>query len=114
MASRTIQRKEQVIRGTGNVFADLRFQDAVERQARLRLAHALNQVLEERQLSQADAAKVLGVTQPKVSALRHYKLAGFSVERLMNLLTALDQDVQIVIRRKPHSRRAARISVVAA
>ena len=65
-------------------------------------------------VAQADAAKVLGVTQPKVSALRHYKLAGFSVERLMNLLTALDQDVEIVIRRKPRSRKAARISVVAA
>ena len=77
-------------------------------------AYALNQVLEARKLSQADAAKVLGVTQPKVSALRHYKLAGFSVERLMNLLTALDQDVEIVIRRKPRSRKAARISVVAA
>ena len=58
-------------------------------------------MLEERKLSQADAAKVLGVTQPKVSALRHYKLAGFSVERLMNLLTALDQDVEIVIRESP-------------
>ena len=78
------------------------------------LAYALNQVLEARKLSQADAAKVLGVTQPKVSALRHYKLAGFSVERLMNLLTALDQDVEIVIRKKPRSRKAARISVVAA
>ena len=54
------------------------------------------------------------VCQPKVSALRRYKLAGFSVERLMNLLTALDQDVEIVIRRKPWSRKAARISVVAA
>ena len=62
----------------------------------------------------ANAAKMLGVTQPKVSALRHYKLAGFSVERLMNLLTALDHDVEIVIRRKPRSRKAARISVVAA
>ena len=58
-------------------------------------------------LSQADAAKVLGVTQPKVSALRHYKLAGFSVERLMNLLTALDQDVEIVIRPEPRLRKAA-------
>lgn len=76
--------------------------------------HALNQVLEARKLSQADAAKVLGITQPKVSALRHYKLAGFSVERLMNLLTALDQDVEIVIRRKPRSRKAGRIRVVAA
>jgi predicted XRE-type DNA-binding protein len=71
-------------------------------------------VLEERKLSQADAAKVLRVTQPKISALRHYKLVGFSVERLMNLLTALDQDVEIVIRRKSRSRKTGRISVVAA
>ena len=71
-------------------------------------------MLDRRKLSQAEAAKVLGVTQPKVSALRNYKLAGFSVERLMNLLTALDQDVEIVIRKKPRSRKVARISVVAA
>ena len=108
------ERRKRVTRGSGNVFADLGFPDAAERQAKLRLAYALNQVLEVRKLSQADAAKVLGVTQPKVSALRHYKLAGFSVERLMNLLTALDQDVEIVIRRKPRSRKAARISVVTA
>jgi predicted XRE-type DNA-binding protein len=95
------------------VFTDLGFPDAVERQAKLHLAYALNKVLDGRKLSQADAAKVLGVTQPKVSALRHYKLAGYSVERLMNLLTALDQDVDIVIRRKPRSRKSARISVVA-
>ena len=48
------------------------------------------------------------------SALRHYKLAGFSVEPLMNLLTAVDQDVEIVIRRKPRSRKTGRLSVVAA
>ena len=114
MTGRRVKRREPLTLGTGNVFADLGFADAAERQAKLRLAYALNRVLEERQLSQADAAKVLGVTQPKVSALRHYKLAGFSVERLMNLLTALDQDVEIVIRRKPRSRKAGRISVVAA
>jgi len=113
MASRTAERRERVTRGTGNVFADLGFPDAAEREAKLHLAYALNQVLDGRRLSQADAAKVLGVTQPKVSALRHYKLAGYSVERLMNLLTALDQDVEIVIRRKPRSRKSARISVVA-
>ena len=103
-----------ITRGSMNVFQDLGYPDAAERQAKLRLAYALNQAVEARQLSQADAAKVLGVTQPKVSALRHYKLAGFSVERLMNLLTALGQDVEIVIRKKPRSRKAARISVVAA
>jgi len=114
MASRNASREDEVIRGTGNVFADLGYPDASERQAKLRLAYALNQILERRKLSQAEAADVLGVTQPKVSALRHYKLAGFSVERLMNLLTALDQDIDIVIKRKPRSRRTARISVVAA
>ena len=114
MGSRNAERREPITRGTGNVFADLGFPDAAERQAKLRLAYALNQVLEAQDLSQAEAAKLLGVTQPKVSALRHYKLAGFSVERLMNLLTALDQDVEIVIRQKPRSRKAGRISVVAA
>jgi predicted XRE-type DNA-binding protein len=113
MASRT-ERRETITRSAGNVFADLGFPDAAEREAKLRLAYALNQVLDRRSLSQAEAAKVLAVTQPKVSALRHYKLAGFSVERLMNLLTALDQDVEIVIRRKPRSRKVARITVVAA
>ncbi len=106
MASRNANPRERVTRGTANVFADLEFPDAAERQAKLRLAYALIQVLDERRLSQADAAKVLGVTQPKVSALRHYKLAGFSVERLMNLLTALDQDVEIVIESYREYRRA--------
>ncbi len=114
MASRSAEPRESITRGTGNVFADLGFPDAAERQAKLRLAYALNQLLAGRKLSQAEAARMLGVTQPKVSALRNYKLAGFSVERLMNLLTALDQDVEIVIRRKPRSRKNGRISVVAA
>lgn len=114
MPSRNAEPREAITRGTGNVFADLGFPDAAERQAKLRLAYALNQVLDGRAISQSEAAKVLGLTQPKVSALRNYKLAGFSVERLMHLLTMLDQDVDIVVRRKPRSRRAARISVVAA
>ena len=114
MARRSTEPREAITRGTGNVFADLGFPDAAERQAKLRLAYALNQLLDGRNLSQAEGAKVLGISQPKVSALRNYKLAGFSVERLMNLLTALDQDVEIVIRRKPRSRKAGRISVVAA
>lgn len=108
------ERGESVTRGTGNVFADLGFADAAERQAKLRLAYALNEMLSKRRLSQAGAATVLGVTQPKSSALRHYKLAGFSVERLMNLLTALGHDVEIMIRPKPRSRRSGRISVVVA
>jgi len=103
-----------VTRGTANVFADLGFPDAVERQAKLRLAYALNQLLARRQLSPATTLKALGVTRPEGAALRRYKLAGFSVERLMKLLTALEQDVEIVIRRKPRSRKSGRITVMAA
>jgi predicted XRE-type DNA-binding protein len=103
----------RIKRGTGNVFADLGYADAEERQTKLRLVVAINDVLARRRLIQAAAAEKLGINQP-VSALANYKLDGFSVERLMTFLTALDRDVEIVIRKKPRSRAAARISVVAA
>jgi predicted XRE-type DNA-binding protein len=105
---------EAITRGTGNVFADLGYADAGERQTKLRLAHAINDVIARKRLTHAAAADRLGVNQPKVSALANYKLAGFSVERLMTFLTALGQDVKIVIRKKPRSRAVGRISVVAA
>jgi predicted XRE-type DNA-binding protein len=105
---------DAITRGSGNVFADLGYPDAEERQTKLRLAHAINGVIVRRRLTQADAADKLGVNQPKVSALANYKLDGFSVERLMTFLTALDQDVEIIVRRKPRGRAAGRISVVAA
>jgi predicted XRE-type DNA-binding protein len=105
---------ETITRGTGNVFADLGYGDAEERQTKLRLAYAINDVIARQRLTQAAAAEKLGVNQPKVSALANYKLDGFSVEGLMTFLTALDQDVEIVIKRKPRSRATGRISVVAA
>lgn len=107
-------RAETITRGSGNVFADLGFPDAEERQTKLRLAFAINGIVSARGLTQAAAAARLGVNQPKVSALARYQLDGFSVERLMTFLTALDRDVEIVIRKKPRGRAAARISVVAA
>ena len=105
---------EKIVRGTGNVFADLGFPDAEERQTKLRLAVELNRVIDERGVTQSAAAELLGVNQPKVSALANYKLDGFSVERLMELLTLLDRDVEIVVRKKPRARPAGRITVVAA
>jgi len=105
---------EAITRGTTNVFADLGYGDAEERQTKLRLAHAINTLIARRRLTQAAAGEKLGVSQPKVSALANYKLDGLSVERLMTFLTALDQDVEIVIRNKPRSRRSGRISVIAA
>jgi predicted XRE-type DNA-binding protein len=112
MASR--KTKPRIIASSGNVFADLRLPNAEEKQTKVRLAVAINQIVAAQELSQAAAARRLKINQPKISALANYRLEGFSVERLMHFLTALDRDVEIVIRPKPRSRKGARILVTAA
>ncbi len=106
--------KIQVVPSSGNVFADLGLPNADEKQTKARLAFAINEIIRRLRLSQVEAARRLNVNQPKISALSNYQLQGFSVERLLNFLTALDLDIDIVIRPKPRSRRAARILVTAA
>jgi predicted XRE-type DNA-binding protein len=105
--------QEQVVRSSGNVFADMGLPDAADLYAKARLCAALNLIVERKRLTQAEVAAALGVNQPKISALLHYKLEGFSVERLMHFLVALGQDVEIQIKPKPRS-RSARIAVKAA
>ncbi len=83
---------------SGNVFADLGLPDAVELDTKVRLAVAINQRLAARRMTQAVAATKLSINQPKISALKNYRLEGFSVERLMGFLTALGSDIEIRIR----------------
>ena len=97
--------------GTGNVFADLGFPDAAERQTKPRLAMAVNAILKARRLKQAETAAILAIPQPKVSALANYRLDHFSVEKLMTFLNALNQDVEIIIR--PSRDDVGRVSVLA-
>src|SRR5437763_14435255 len=89
MAKRSSSPTTRVVRGSNNVFADLGYPDAEERQTKLRLAHAINATISEKRLAQSPAARRLGVSQPKISALANYQLDGFSVERLMTFLTAI-------------------------
>lgn len=103
-----------VEQGSGNVFADLGYPNAEEALVKARLAQRITEVLEKKRLTPIQAAKLLDIDQPKVSKLLRGQLREFSTERLFRFLTALDQDVEIVIRRKPRSRRHARVSVVAA
>ena len=110
MAKRTTVR---VIPSSGNVFADMGLPDAAELDTKARLGAAINRIVKRRGLTQAEVATALEINQPKVSALLHYKLEGFSVERLMRFLVALGQDVEIVVKAKPRS-RSARIAVCAA
>jgi predicted XRE-type DNA-binding protein len=108
------QKDSAVTASSGNVFADLGLPNADELGTKVRLAASLNAILVERKLTQAEAARVLGVNQPKVSALKGYKLEGFSVERLMHFATALEHDVVIEIRPHPADEGAARVMVVGA
>lgn len=99
-------------KGTDNVLADLGFDDAEELSAKAVLAIKLNELIEKRKLSQTAAAEIMGMTQPKVSQVRRYKLQNISLERLMQALVSLDQNVEIVVRpaRRAH---AAGITVAA-
>lgn len=111
MAKRKLN--ETVVRSSGNVFTDLELPDAEEKQTKVRLAVAINGIIETMGLSQSAAADRLNINQPKISALVNYKLSGFSVERLIHFLNALGRDVEIVIR-KPRSSRAGKTLVTAA
>lgn len=82
--------------------------DAEETSAKAILASKLNALIEQRGLSQMEAAHLTGLTQPKVSQVRHYKLKNISLERLMQALVSLGQHVEIVVR---PARRAGRASI---
>jgi predicted XRE-type DNA-binding protein len=82
---------------SGNVFKDMGLPHPEERLAKARIALLINDMIEERGLTQKEAAEVLGLTQPKVSALKNGRLAGFSLERLFVVLGKLGCDVEVVI-----------------
>jgi predicted XRE-type DNA-binding protein len=101
-----------VIASSGNVFADIGLPDPEEEMTKAQLASYIRQIIKRRRLTQVAAARVMGVDQPKVSALLNGRLANFSSERLMRLLTALGQDVDITIKNKPRHRTQGRIRVL--
>lgn len=83
---------------SGNVFADLGLKDPEELLAKAELVHRIRTIIAERKLTQSRAAKLLGIDQPKTSALMRGKLDGFSTDRLFRFLNALGSDVEIIIR----------------
>ena len=96
--------------GSGNVFADLGFQEPEEELAKAQLVSRISAMIEERGLTQAQTTELLGVDQPKVSALLRGNFTGFSLERLFRLLIALDSDVSIVV--KPKQQEHGHLNVV--
>ena len=90
--------RKEIQRSTDDVLADLGFDDAEQLSAKAILAVKLNELIAGRGLSQTEAAAITGMTQPKVSQVRRYKLLNISLERLMQALVSLDQQVEITVK----------------
>jgi predicted XRE-type DNA-binding protein len=106
--------KIPINKSSDNVFADLGVSNADDELAKAQLASAIRQIIQTRRLTQSRAAVLMRLDQPKVSALMNGRLGGFSGERLMRCLTALGEDIEIIVRAKPRGRKRGQIRVVEA
>ena len=102
----------KVTESSGNIFADLGFPDSAQEQIKAHLMLQIYRIIKKRKLTQTEAAEILGVRQPHVSGLMRGQSGAFSVERLMEFLTALGQDVEITVR--PTRKEHGEVSVVLA
>jgi predicted XRE-type DNA-binding protein len=95
------------------VFADLGLENSDELLVKAELAREISSIITKQDMTQAEAAELLGIDQPKVSDLINGKLSGFSTVRLFRFLNALGRDVEIVVKTKPKSRSQAQTRVLA-
>ncbi|MCY1419223.1 hypothetical protein D3C76_699530 [compost metagenome] len=102
----------EIEEGSGNVYADLGSSDAQEMQVKAQLATKIGGIIKSRRLTQADAAEILGLSQPKVSDMLRGKFRGISEAKMMDCLSRLGRDVQIVVKQAPRSRKEGRVEVV--
>ena len=98
--------------GSLNVYADLGFVDAEEMFVKAQLVAKIAELIRHQNLTHERAARILGLTQPKVSALLRGQFRGISERRLLKCLTSLGRDVQIVVKQAPRRRTAGRLSVL--
>jgi predicted XRE-type DNA-binding protein len=110
MATRS-KKSIKVEKSSGNVFADLGLPHPEQELLKAKLTLQIFRLIRERDLTQAEAGKILGIKQPHVSALMRNRAGAFSVERLMDFLTTLGQDVEISVR--PALKQHGEVSVVA-
>jgi predicted XRE-type DNA-binding protein len=85
----------KITRGSGNVFEDLGFDNPEEYQAKAELALQIIKIIEDRALTQKEAATLIGATQPDISKLKSGQLKGFTLDRLFSFLLRLNRNIQI-------------------
>ena len=95
----------EVEESSGNVFADLGLPNAEELLLKAQIVSEIADVMKSRKLTQSKVAALTGTAQPDLSNLMRGKFKGFSVERLMVMLTGLGRDVEITVRPAPKSRK---------
>lgn len=100
-----------LVESSGNVFADLSLPKADDLLVKAELVAKILEETERRRLTQSQAAALLGIDQPKISALKQGRLSGFSIERLLRFLLLLGRDIEITVKEKPKSRSVARLRV---
>jgi predicted XRE-type DNA-binding protein len=105
-----VARRPVVTSSSGNVFADLELPGAEQELMKARLTLQIYRIIKDRGLTQTDAGKILGVSQPQVSALTRNRSGNFSVGRLIEFLTALGHDVEITV--TPTRKHHGEMSVV--
>lgn len=96
---------------SGNVLADLNLPQEDDLLAKAELAAKIIAEVQRRRLTQSQAAAILGIDQPKISALKQGKLTAFSIERLMRFLLLLGRDIEITVKGKAGRRSTARLRV---
>jgi predicted XRE-type DNA-binding protein len=98
--------------GSRNVYADLGYTDGDEMLIKAQLVAKIAELLKKRRLTQEGAAAILGLTQPRVSALLRGRFRGISERRLLDCLTRLGRDVQIVVKPAPRRRESGRLTLL--
>ena len=102
----------EIHEGSGNVYADLDYPDSEEMLIKARLVRKISEIVCSKGLTQVETAKILGLTQPKVSALFRGQFRGVSERKLIDCLTSLGRDVQIVVKDAPRRRAGGKLTVV--
>jgi len=102
----------KIERGSTNVYADLGMADAEEMLVKAQLANEIGGIIRRRKLTQVQAAELLGISQPKLSGLLRGQFRGISESKMLECLTRLGRDIQIVVKSAPRSRAEGHVSVV--